>query len=95
MLKNARKYLRELKLEIDYDSDCSEAMEAKFDMNMWKEKMQQTRQILFEHSATTTTTAAQAAATMTATATTTTAMIPRTAIAAKKNATEPIKEGHD
>jgi hypothetical protein len=46
MLKNACKYLHELKLEIDYNSDCSEAMEAKSDINMWKEKIQETCQIL-------------------------------------------------
>ena len=51
MLKNACKYLHELKLEIDYNSDCSEAMEAKSDINMWKEKIQETCQILFQHSA--------------------------------------------
>jgi hypothetical protein len=94
MLKNAHKYLHEL-LEIDYYYDCSEAMEAKSDINMWKEKMLQTCQIIFQHSvmATAMTTTAQAAATMTAgVATMMMSMIPRTASAVKKNANKPRKK---
>jgi hypothetical protein len=60
---------------------------------MWKEKMQETHQILFQHSAMVTM-AAQVAATMmvAAMATMMMAMIPCTASAAKKNATKPRKK---